>query len=299
MKKIIYVCFLLLTAASVYSQADLEIEGKAKITEMEKDNNADSVVVRLENGVLAVRDVSSLLENQNLSLSNDTIYLSDGGFIKLPPEDDGSTTNELQTISRSGLDVTLSDGGGTFQDSVNVYTAGNGINITDNVISVPSSPWYLGQDTLGGIVFFIYRGSDGLDHGLIVDTMETLLSWAASTETVGAGRTWDGAFNTERMDDGTGGSPAKSYIDTRSLANPGDWYLPSIDELMILFVNQLPVNQGLFSGGHTMMNTNGTYWSSTEFNSGSNAWNMSFTSGTKTSGTSKTVARGIRAIRAF
>lgn len=54
---------------------------------------------------------------------------------KLEAEVDGSVTNEIQTISRSGTTVTLSDGGGTFEDSVNVYTAGAGIEIADKVIS--------------------------------------------------------------------------------------------------------------------------------------------------------------------
>ena len=62
---------------------------------------------------------------------------------KLDTEVDGSETNEIQTISRSGTTVTLSDGGGTFEDSVNVYTAGEGIEIADKVISrsepVPSA----------------------------------------------------------------------------------------------------------------------------------------------------------------
>ena len=54
---------------------------------------------------------------------------------KLDAEVDGSVTNEIQTISRAGTTVTLSNGGGTFKDSVNVYTAGAGIEIADKVIS--------------------------------------------------------------------------------------------------------------------------------------------------------------------
>ncbi len=103
------------------------------------------------------------LEHQVLSISDDTIFLSNGGFLKLPAgfdgqygsltgsptnvshfnndagyitsEIDGSTTNEIQTISRNGLNVNLSIGGGSFTDSVNIYTAGSGIDITNNVIS--------------------------------------------------------------------------------------------------------------------------------------------------------------------
>jgi len=85
-------------------------------------------------------------EIQTLSLSNDTVYLSNGGNIVLPAgfdgqyssltgaptnvsaftndagylitEVDGDVTNELQTISKSGNTVTLSNSGGSFTDEV-------------------------------------------------------------------------------------------------------------------------------------------------------------------------------------
>jgi len=60
-------------------------------------------------------------------------FFNDAGY--LTTEVDGSTSNELQTISRTGTTVSLSNGGGSYQDSVNVYTAGNGINITGTTIS--------------------------------------------------------------------------------------------------------------------------------------------------------------------
>ena len=52
---------LILTLASFWITAqELEVEGKAKITDMDIDNTADSVVVRLSDGTLALRDVSTL-----------------------------------------------------------------------------------------------------------------------------------------------------------------------------------------------------------------------------------------------
>lgn len=65
--------------------------------------------------------------------TNVSAFTNDAGY--LTAEVDGSTSNELQTISRTGLTVTLSNGGGSYNDSVNVYTAGTGINITGTVIS--------------------------------------------------------------------------------------------------------------------------------------------------------------------
>ena len=59
-------------------------------------------------------------------------YVSNNGY--LTTEVDGSTTNELQTISKSGSTVTLSDGGGSFTDNDTTYTAGTGITITGTTI---------------------------------------------------------------------------------------------------------------------------------------------------------------------
>src|SRR5690606_4932793 len=80
--------------------------------------------------------------------------------------------------------------------------AGTNITIVGNTISATggsSNDFYLGQDTLGGIVFYIYIGSDGNQHGLIVNKNESLAQWQSSTTTTNATRSWDGAYNTGLM----------------------------------------------------------------------------------------------------
>ena len=73
---------LILTLAPLWITAqNLEVEGKAKITDMDKVNTADSVVVRLADGTLGVRDVSTLTEFQLLSTNGDTIFISNGNFV--------------------------------------------------------------------------------------------------------------------------------------------------------------------------------------------------------------------------
>ena len=53
-------------------------------------------------------DADSTNEFQSISLSNDTIFISDdASFVELP---DGSATIEIQTLSQSGLDLTISSG---------------------------------------------------------------------------------------------------------------------------------------------------------------------------------------------
>lgn len=76
-------------------------------------------------------DTSASNEIQVLSISNDTIFLANGGFVKLPAEIDGDTLNELQTISRTGLNISLSDGG-SFLDSVNTQSLASVLAVNDS-----------------------------------------------------------------------------------------------------------------------------------------------------------------------
>lgn len=127
-------------------------------------------------------------EIQALSISNDTVYLSDGGFVKLPAgfdgqyssltgtptnvstftndagyltsfnEVDGDTTNELQTLSLSNDTLTLSNGGGSIITShfktkqtilfnIDGYTNTAGLNqyFTNNRLSFSSDETNFGD----------------------------------------------------------------------------------------------------------------------------------------------------------
>ena len=115
---------------------------------------------------------------------------------------------------------------------------------------------YLGEAFNGGIIFYLYKGSDGLEHGLIVALTESTAQWQSSATLVNANRTEDGAFNTALMTN----SPAATYI-----AGLGaGWYLPSIDELGLLYYNRYSVQKALRAGGSTLLSNTAAYWSSTE-----------------------------------
>ena len=119
-------------------------------------------------------DGSITNELQILTISNDTIFLSGGGFIKLPAaqgfdgdynslsntptiptntsdltnnsgflssEVDGSTTNELQTISKAGGAITLSDNGG----SITVFDGD--YNDLSNTPTIPTTTSDLTNDS--------------------------------------------------------------------------------------------------------------------------------------------------------
>lgn len=175
--------------------------------------------------------------------------------------------------------------------------AGTNISIVGNTISATggssSNDFYLGQDTLGGIVFYIYIGSDGNQHGLIVNKNESSAKWQSSSTTTNATRSWDGVYNTGLMT----GSPAATYVNGLTDGGFTDWYLPSIDELSILWHNRFHANNALNAGGFTLVPHNGYYWSSTE-TTATNAFTFYFYYGNTGSG-SKTNTYSVRAVRAF
>ncbi|MBN1463438.1 MAG: DUF1566 domain-containing protein [Paludibacteraceae bacterium] len=196
-----------------------------------------------------------------------------------------------QLTPQASLDVTgtfkLSDGsegiGKVLTSDANGKASWEEMNSANN--------FYLGQDTLGGIVFYVYLDKNGNERGLILSKTETTTKWQNTAVTTNTIRSWDGAYNTNLMSD----SPAKDWITTNFSS---DWYLPSIDELFILFSNRFHVNKALNDAGATLLSNGSTsYWSSTELNV-SNAFNFSFRYGS-VNDNDKTNSCIVRPVRAF
>ena len=173
--------------------------------------------------------------------------------------------------------------------------AGTNITIVGNTISATggdsTNNFYLGQDTLGGIVFYIYIGSDGNQHGLIVNKNESTAQWQSSSTTTNATRTWDGVYNTELMT----ASPAADYVNGLNDGGFTDWYLPSIDELSLLWHNRFHANKGLNDVGATLLSNTALFWSSTELND-THAFLFNFGDASLDS---KSSTYNVRAVRAF
>src|SRR5690554_4014462 len=190
----------------------------------------------------------------------------------------------------TGTDIT------NWNNKQDQLVAGTNITIVGNTISATggsSNDFYLGQDTLGGIVFYIYIGSDGNQHGLIVNKNESTAQWQSSSTTTNATRSWDGVYNTGLMTS----SPAANYVNGLTDGGFTDWYLPSIDELSILWHNRFHANNALNAGGFTLLSNTVLYWSSTE-DLAASAFAFLFNAGhTNTNG--KPNAHSVRAVRAF
>jgi hypothetical protein len=176
--------------------------------------------------------------------------------------------------------------------------AGSGINITGNTISATGggsgggtlpTDFYLGQDTLGGIVFYIYRDGSGNQRGFIVSATEGSGEWQTSWTSTGAVRTWDGAFNTPLMTN----SPIANF----ATGLGSGWFVPGLDELRLLWNQRHIANKGLNSAGYTLLSSSAAYWSSVEFGL-NNARTLNFNTGEVTT-INKGSVFAVRAIRAF
>jgi hypothetical protein len=102
-------------------------------------------------------------DDQNLTFSGTTLSIEDGNTVDLATLQDGTEdadadpTNEIQTISKSGNTVTLSNGGGSFTDDVNdaddnptnelqdLSLSGSNLQISGgnsvNLAALADSPW--------------------------------------------------------------------------------------------------------------------------------------------------------------
>jgi hypothetical protein len=176
-------------------------------------------------------------------------------------DQDGSETKVM-----AGTNVTIT-GAGTVANPYVVNSTADG-----------SGTRYLGEEYDGGIVYYIYIGSDRLEHGLIVSKTESTATWSGST-LVGANRTEDGAYNTSLMP--TGAGTARILVESLGAG----WYLPSIDELTARAI------------GSTLLSKNSTYWSSTEYTA-AEAYYFHFLSGA-VSWYGKSLLPLVRAVRAF
>lgn len=238
--------------------------------------------------------VTSYEAGSGISISNNII--SNTG--------DLSNTNEIQTLSVSGNSLTISGSGGNsvslpqadgsetkIQAGTNISVTGSGTTGSPYVISSTSAAGtlYPGQDYLGGIIFHLYVGADGQQHGLVVSKTESTAKWQNTASTTYANRTWDGAYNTNLMTN----SPAKTWVEGLGTG----WYLPSIDELSLLWNVKYTANIGLYNGGNTLLTNSGNYWSSTEFDTGQAIY-VGFFNGSPFTN-SKTTVYSVRAVKAF
>lgn len=187
-------------------------------------------------------------------------------------------------------------------------TAGNGIDITNNVISTNS--YQVGDFAHGGIIFWLDESGQ---HGLVCAKTDQDagpgLRWFAgtngNTRALGSGP-YAGKMNTALIisghvaigDDGTtyAARVCSELQATEGGITYGDWYMPSKGELYLMYQNKTVIDAtATANGGTAFVSTN--YWSSTE-NSSDNAWYQGFYSDYQSYNPKNNLCK-VRAIRSF
>ena len=219
-------------------------------------------------------------------------------FIKTETDPTGSTSYTITGTSQL-LSVPYALYAATSGDN-EIYTAGTGIDITNNVVST-TSPCGLaiGQTYQGGIIF--YLDASGC-HGLISAPgdqstgAQWYSGWYTDTRAYGSGL-FEGKYNTVMINISQGGTTSAAAIcENLSLGGYNDWYLPSNEELNKMYQN---IGQGNALGlGNVGGFANNPYLSSTEFDL-TTVWRQLFFNGDQYYVGKNNGSLYVRAVRAF
>jgi hypothetical protein len=168
----------------------------------------------------------------------------------------------------------------------------NGVGYGKELSFTTDSILQLGGEYQGGLVFYI--DPSGL-HGLICSKtdLSTSAVWGCADTTIaGADGTAIGTGSNNSLDilNGchTSGIAAELCLNA-NIEDYTDWFLPSKEELKLMYANLHQEHLGNF--------LNQAYWSSTEMTNVF-AWQLAFNSGI-VQGATKALPSGVRAIRAF
>ncbi len=266
-----------------------------------KVNNAGSAAAPTDlsipaNSFPSRRSAGNLTVNVITDFAFDILHNADAAAVRTTI---GAGTGNGTVTGVSGTAPIVSSGGNTPAISISPATtiAAGSMSAADKTI-LDGSTHAIGDSYGGGIVFYVY---DGGRHGLIA---------ATGDQSPGGIRWYGGSHtNTRARADGIGAglkntaiiianqgpvdgnafaaTVCNEYSVTVDGVTYGDWYLPSIYELNLLYL-QINVVGG-FSGA--------VYWSSTE-NTDVSAWFWHFGTGSHFF-TGKSNTYNVRAIRAF
>ena len=151
----------------------------------------------------------------------------------------------------------------------------------------------IGDAYQGGKIAYIFSSGDGQTHGLIaaVADVSSTAQWGcygsivsgADGEAIGTGNQNTIDINMAGCSSGSAASLCANLVE----GGYSDWYLPSLEELKIMFLNKSAI------GGFAAAD----YWSSSEYNA-SNAYYVGFNYGGY-DGRYKYYTYRVRAVRSF
>lgn len=303
MKKIIAICAALVITASVFAQAPDKMSYQAIVRD--GSNNLVSFT--------AVGMQISILQN---SASGTAVYVETQtptsnaqGLVSLEIGAGTAVTGDFTTINwESGpyfIKTETDPSGGTSYS----------ITGTSQLLSVPYALYaktsgqsdsgfshYIGEQFEGGIIYHLWKDTNGVEHGLIVslDDLGTSI-WGDDNVLVGAQSPWNGGANSNAIISATNQSAA-SVCANYNGGSFSDWYLPSLNELNLLWTNLFNVNMSLENSNGDSIPTALLLWSSNEVNANL-AWPFYTLTGsifdTNLFSITKTQQYNVRAVRNF
>lgn len=302
MKKVFSILAAVLLTASVFAQSPEKMSYQAVIR-----NSSDALVTNTQiglevnirqgttSGTVVYTETQTPTTNANGLVS---IEIGGGSGFNTIDWANGPYFIETKTDPAGGTNYTIT---GTSQllsvpyalYAANAGTATGGGNFTH----------YIGEEYGGGVIFHLWKDNAGVEHGLIVALTDQSISQAWSNVTsaeigTSAQSSWDGLSNSNSIVGQAGhtSSAAKLCLDLVS-GGQSDWYLPSIQELNMLWNNYYTVTRALSQISGATQLSNSVYWSSSEYD-GNGAWYFYFGGGYP-GGDDKDNTNCVRAVRAF
>lgn len=271
------VSYLVICSLGVFNAQTLDVEGDIKIHSLPYDNSPDTLIVKRQDGTLGVTDKTSVQEFQVLTRSNDTLFLTNGGFVVLPVDEDPDPSNEIQELQISNDTIFISGSNFLVIPGLrNLFLLNQTVQERLNDGSTPCDlldlgfPYdsLLGKHYEGGVLFYIDTSTC---QGLVAATTDQSLEsdWGCSGSSISAmaGYILDTAMFAGHDNTDTiikycleEGIAAKICADLE-LNGYDDWFLPSLQELHRLY--EMLENQ--------ILTPNEIYWSSSESTSNT-AW---------------------------
>jgi hypothetical protein len=169
---------------------------------------------------------------------------------------------------------------------------------------------YIGEQFGGGVIFHLWKDNAGIEHGLIVDKtdLSTAQVWSNIDQTLigpSAQSSWSGLSNSNAIVNQAGHTNSAAALCLNSNnGGQNDWYLPSINQLQLLWNNFFNVQLSLSTTVGATLISSSYYWSSTE-DDAYLAWRLTFKNGETTNGgysyftDGKILPNNVRAIRSF
>jgi hypothetical protein len=261
--------------------------------------------INLDNGLFLLDTV-----NGNVEMYSGDISLVANDSLNLLSTSDLQVTSATATVTTGNLEglVYTDDYSATFVNNSLVSKFYVDSVIDSATSNITSYLYEIGQYGQCGIIFHRYKDG-GEEYYLEVDIedLSTSEKWSNVESTLigsSAQSSWNGASNSVSIINQLGHTGSAAKLCDDKLSGYNDWYLPSFDELSLLWQNRFNVNRTL-SGNSYIGSIVGayeigpnSYWSSTELNSNL-ALPFDFASGGLASTLQKGAFYRVRAIRKF